>query len=99
MRWCREGELAALWRACGLRDVRSVPLVASASYADFEDLWAPLPTGIAPSGAFCASLDEERRAALHGAYRDRLGVGDGPFELSPRAWAVTGIAGGEAPRT
>ena len=44
-------------------------LVARARYADFEDLWAPLPTGVGPSGAFCKSLDDERRAALHDAYR------------------------------
>lgn len=91
MRWCAEGELAALWRAAGLRDVRFGPLVVSAAYTDFEDLWSPLPTGVAPSGAFCASLDEDRRAALHDAYRRRLGVGDGPFELTARAWAVAGI--------
>jgi SAM-dependent methyltransferase len=90
MRWCGDGELAGLWRAVGLRDVRSGSLVVSAGYGDFEDLWSPLPTGIAPSGAFCTSLDADRRAALHDAYRDRLGVGDGPFELTARAWAVTG---------
>jgi SAM-dependent methyltransferase len=90
MRWCADGELAALWRAAGLRDVRFGPLVVSASYADFEDLWWPLPTGVAPSGAFCASLDADRRLALHDALRRRLGVGDGPFELSARAWAVAG---------
>src|SRR5436309_7007566 len=50
MRWCAEGELAELWRDAGLRDVRSGPLVVRASYADFEDLWAPLPSGVAPSG-------------------------------------------------
>jgi SAM-dependent methyltransferase len=90
MRWCGEGDLASLCEAGGLRDVRFEPLVVSAAYADFEDLWAPLPTGIAPSGAFCASLSDERRAALHDAYRRRLGVGDGPFELTARAWAVAG---------
>jgi SAM-dependent methyltransferase len=90
MRWCAEGDLAELWRAAGLRDIRSGPLVVTASYAGFEDLWSPLPTGIGPAGAFCASLDEERRAALHDAYRRRLGVGDGPFELTARAWAVAG---------
>jgi SAM-dependent methyltransferase len=90
MRWCTEGELATLWDAAGLQDVRSASLTVSASYDDFEDLWAPLPTGIAPSGAFCASLDEERRAALHDAYRRRLGAGDTPFELTARAWAVAG---------
>ena len=92
MRWCREGELASLWRDVGLHDVRAGPLVVTASYTDFEDLWAPLPTGIAPSGAFCASLSDDRRAALHDAYRRRLGVGDGPFELTARAWAVAGIS-------
>ncbi|MCW2997575.1 MAG: class SAM-dependent methyltransferase [Solirubrobacterales bacterium] len=90
MRWCAEGELAELWRAAGLGDVRLAGLVVSAGYADFEDLWSPFPTGVAPSGAFCATLDADRRAALHDAYRRRLGVGDGPFELAARAWAVAG---------
>jgi SAM-dependent methyltransferase len=92
MHWCSERELAELWSAAGLRDVRTGSLVVSATYSDFEDLWSPLPSGVAPSGAFCTSLDEDRRAALHDAYRSRLGVGDGPFELSARAWAVAGTA-------
>jgi SAM-dependent methyltransferase len=91
MRWCREGELTELWQAVGLRDVRFGPLVVRAAYMDFEDLWSPLPTGVAPSGAFCASLDDDARAALHDAHRRRLGVTDGPFELTARAWAVAGI--------
>lgn len=90
MRWCGRGELAELWQAAGLRDVRFGQLVVAAAYQDFDDLWAPLPTGMAPSGAFCASLDEAGRAALRDAFRRRLGVGDGPFELTARAWAVTG---------
>ena len=93
MRWCGEGELAELWRAAGLGEVRFGSLVVSAAYSGFEDLWSPFPTGIAPSGAFCRALDGERRAALHDAYRRRLGVDDGPFELSARAWAVTGRVG------
>jgi SAM-dependent methyltransferase len=92
MPWCAEGELAELWRTAGLGDVRFDSLVVRASYADFEDLWSPLPTGVAPSGAFAKSLDDERRGALHDAYRRRLGVGDGPFELTARAWAVAGNA-------
>ncbi len=91
MRWCGDGELAELWRLAGLTDVRFGALTASADYVDFEDLWSPLPTGVAPAGAFCKSLDEDGRAALHNAYRRRLGVGDGPFELTARAWAVAGI--------
>jgi SAM-dependent methyltransferase len=94
MSWCGEGDLAELWRSVGLDDVRFGPLVVRASYSGFEDLWAPLPTGVAPSGAFCKSLDAKRRAALHDAYRRRLGVGDEPFELSARAWAVVGTVPG-----
>jgi SAM-dependent methyltransferase len=93
MPWCREGELARLWEQTGLRDVRSGALRVHASYRDFDDLWAPFPSGVAPSGAFCASLDDEARAALREAYRRRLGVGDQPFQLSARAWAVAGTAG------
>ena len=90
MRWCAEGELAELWRAAGLRSVRFGSLVARAAYANFEDLWSPLPTGVGPAGAFCKSLEEDDRAALRDAFRRRLGVGDGPFELTARAWSVLG---------
>jgi SAM-dependent methyltransferase len=92
MRWCGDGELAELWGDAGLEDVRFGQVVAQAGYTDFEDLWSPLLTGVAPSGAFVKSLDDERRAALHDAFRRRLGVGDAPFELTARAWAVAGIA-------
>jgi ubiquinone/menaquinone biosynthesis C-methylase UbiE len=91
MPWSGEGELADLWRGAGLAEVRFGSLTARARYADFEDLWWPLPTGVGPAGAFCKSLDDERRDALRDAFRRRLGGGDGPFELSARAWAVAGI--------
>jgi SAM-dependent methyltransferase len=90
MRWCTEDALAGLWRTAGLSDVRSAPLVVSASYTGFEDLWSPFLAGIGPAGAFCVSLDDDHRAALHDVYRRRLGVGDDPFELTARAWAVAG---------
>jgi ubiquinone/menaquinone biosynthesis C-methylase UbiE len=94
MRWCGEGELAELWRSAGLEDVRFGELVVSAGYADFEDLWSPFPTGIAPSGAFTKSLDPERQAQLHDALLRRLGVGDSPFELKARSWAAAGTVAG-----
>jgi len=90
MPWCGEGELAELWCGVGLRDVRFGALRVSAPYAGFEDLWSPFLAGVAPSGAFCRSLDETRRAALRERLRRRLGVGDDPFELHARAWAVAG---------
>lgn len=90
MKWSREGELAELWRSADLEDVRFGSLVVSAEYSDFADLWWPLPRGVGPAGAFTQALDEDRRQTLHAALRRRLGVGDEPFELSARAWAVAG---------
>ena len=94
MPWCKEGELAELWRGAGLADIRPGELVVRAAYAGFEDLWAPLPTGVGPAGAFCASLDPGRQAQLRDGLRARLGVGDEPFELTARAWAVAGVKPG-----
>jgi SAM-dependent methyltransferase len=90
MPWCREGDLATLWTAAGLRDVEGARLDVEAAYRGFDDLWSPLPAGVGPAGAWCASLDPARRAALEDALRRRLGVGDDPFTLPARAWAVTG---------
>ena len=65
MRYCTPGELRALWES-GRADATSRPASSSSSadYADFDDYWSPFPTGLAPSGAYCASLDDERREAL-----------------------------------
>lgn len=90
MRWCREGELGELFQAAGLRNVRSSALRVRARYGDFEDLWAPFMGGVGPSGAFCLSLDDAGRTALHDALRRRLGAGDEPFELTARAWVAAG---------
>jgi hypothetical protein len=93
MPYCRDGELGELWEDADLRDVRSGALRVRARYDDFEDLWSPFTAGVGPSGAFCASLDETGRAALHDAFRATLGVGDGQFDLTARAWVVAGTVG------
>jgi SAM-dependent methyltransferase len=90
MPWCRDGDLARLWEDVGLTGVRSGAIEVRAGYSGFDDLWWPLPTGVAPSGVYCASLDEQGRLALREAYRRRLGAGDEPFELKARAWALAG---------
>ncbi len=90
MPWCTEHDLATLWRQAGLQGIRCGELVVGAGYADFDDLWSPLSTGIAPAGAFYMSLDDAGRTRLRDACRIRLGVGDGPFELTARAFAVAG---------
>ena len=90
MGYSTEEELTGLWRQVGLEDVRGGELSVTAGYDDFDDLWAPLPSGIGPAGAFCASLEPERQADLCEAYARRLGNPDGPFELSARAWYAVG---------
>ena len=90
MRFCREGELGELWTRCYLGAVESGAFVVSAEYDDFDDYWSPFPSGLGPSGAYCASLDAERRAALREACFRRLGSPTGPFSLNARAWYAVG---------
>ncbi len=90
MRYVTADELHALWTRAGLSDVAAGEVVVAAGYSDFEDLWAPLVAGVGPAGAYTVSLDDEDRAALKAEFRQRLGVGDGPFGLSARAWVVRG---------
>lgn len=92
MRFCSPEELGRLWRNAGLDDVAVGPVVVSAGYRDFDDLWAPFDVGVAPSGAFCVSLLPERRIMLRRRFAERLGSPDGPFRLDARAWAVMGRA-------
>ena len=90
MRFARPEELAALWRSAGLKDVDVSPLVVEASYDDFDDLWAPFPTGVGPAGAYAASLDNEAREELRKEFARRLGDPEGAFTLSARAWCAVG---------
>ncbi len=92
MRFDEEGELAELWRACGLRQVEAGELVVSAGYESFEDLWEPYTAGIGPAGAYVVSLAEERRESLRAEYERRLGLSRGPFRLDARAWYAVGRA-------
>jgi SAM-dependent methyltransferase len=90
---CTPAGLRALWRRVGLDDVRTGELVVEARYADFDDFWAPFPTGLGPSGAYCASLDPAHREALRALCHRRLGSPEGPFVLEARAWSVRGTVG------
>ena len=90
MRYQDPGDLAELWREAGLEEVETAPLAVEAEYADFDDFWEPFLSGTAPGGAYCASLPQQRQAALRDDCRKRLGDPDGPFSLAARAWAVRG---------
>ncbi|HUR84523.1 MAG TPA: class I SAM-dependent methyltransferase [Solirubrobacteraceae bacterium] len=90
MAFCAPEELGELWLAANLEEVDVGPVVVSAAYDDFDDLWQPLEAGVGPAGAYAAGLEPGARAALKDELRSRLGVGAAPFELSARAWVVTG---------
>jgi SAM-dependent methyltransferase len=91
---CRKGELAALWRERGLRDVREEPLMIQTLFASFDDYWSPFLEKQGPAGEYVASLSTGEQNELRGRLRARL-LGDGadrPIGLTARAWSVRGTA-------
>jgi SAM-dependent methyltransferase len=85
----REGHLAELFRAAGLRDVEESVLESSSTFATFDEWWSTFELGVGPAGAYAASLDDAGRAELR--ERARAHVPDTPFTLEARAWAVRGL--------
>jgi SAM-dependent methyltransferase len=85
----REGHLAELFRAAGLRDVEQAVLTAEVEHPSFEEWWEPFTLGVGPAGAYVAGLDEEPRAALRELCRERLSAA--PFSVTARAWAARGV--------
>jgi SAM-dependent methyltransferase len=86
----REGHLAELFEAAGLREVEGTTLSAPLEHASFEEWWEPFTRGVGPAGAYVATLDAERRAALRERLRRQLPPE--PFVLDARAWAARGVA-------
>ncbi len=97
MRFCTPDGLHQLWSSAELADVDVAPVTVTAGYENFEDLWQPLEVGVGPAGAYTVSLARDRRRALKDEVRRRLGAGDEPFELTARAWVVTGRVAPAAP--
>lgn len=88
----REGQLAALWESAGLVDVEETAINMHLPFTSFEDFWEPHLRGVAPQGAYVASLSDERREALRKALHSRIlgGRQDGAFTLTAMALAVRG---------
>ena len=92
MRFCRPGELAALWRELGLEDVVEEGLTIETRFASFEDFWTPFLEKQGPAGVYTTSLASAEREALKMRLRKRL-LRDGPDQaitMHARAWAVRG---------
>jgi SAM-dependent methyltransferase len=84
-----EGDLGKLLRRVGLDEVEETALTVVVSFDDFETWWEPYTLRVGPAGAYVAALDDRARTTLVDALRTELG--GGPFEVSARAWAATGL--------
>jgi len=86
----REGHLAELLEAAGLRRVEAAALHVSRVHPTFEDWWQPLTRGVGPSGRYLAGLDADAAAELRQRCRELQG--EEPFTVDTRAWAARGDA-------
>ena len=86
----REGHLAEIFAAAGLRDIQSTVLAADLEHPGFEAWWEPFEAGVGPAGAYVAALSSERRLELR--ERCRAALPSGPFMITARAWAARGLA-------
>jgi SAM-dependent methyltransferase len=82
----REGHLAELCTAAGLRDVDSGRLTVTCRFATFEDWWEPFTLGVGPAGAYVAGLDDAERAELRTRCAARLPAAD--FDIDASTWCV-----------
>ena len=86
----REGHLAELFAAAGLKEIQEATLSVSLEHPTFEDWWHPFTQGVGPAGAHVAGLDAQGQAELRERCRSRLP--DAPFVITARAWAARGRA-------
>jgi SAM-dependent methyltransferase len=82
----REGHLAELCEAAGLREIEPGLLTVDVGFETFEDWWEPYTLGVGPAGAHVAGLDDAGRAALK-AECERM-LPPAPFSVAASAWSV-----------
>ena len=84
----REGHLAELFEAAGLREIERTTMAADLKHASVDEWWEPFTGGVGPVGAYLSSLDTRRQAELRERCRSLLAAG--PFRVTARAWAARG---------
>jgi SAM-dependent methyltransferase len=85
----REGHLAELLTAAGLREIEEVALSAGVEHPSFEEWWEPYTLGVGPAGVYVVGLSEQQRVALR--EHCRLVLPEAPFVLTATAWAARGL--------
>jgi SAM-dependent methyltransferase len=86
----REGHLAELFKAAGLREIAEAVLSASLEHRTFEEWWEPFTHSVGPAGTYLARLAVERQTELREHCRSL--VTTEPFAVTARAWAARGLA-------
>jgi len=85
----REGHLAELFGAAGLRAVEQATLSVSREHSSFEEWWAPFTRGVGPAGSYVSRLDAQRQVELRERCRSMLPPGT--ITVTARAWAARGV--------
>ena len=86
----REGHLAELFEAAGLREIEATALSVSLEHPTFDAWWEPFTRGVGPAGDYLARLAADRRTELReGCRRQILSE---PFVVAAVAWAARGLA-------
>ncbi|MEX2184417.1 MAG: class I SAM-dependent methyltransferase [Chloroflexota bacterium] len=85
----RDGHLAELLEAAGLREVRPMALSATRDFEGFDSWWEPFTRGVGPGGAYLARLHARDREALRQRCRSKLP--GGAFTLTAWAWTARGV--------
>jgi ubiquinone/menaquinone biosynthesis C-methylase UbiE len=86
----REGHLAELFEAAGLRELEQAELSATTEYETFEEWWYPYTLGVGPAGAHAQSLSPDELAEVR--ERCRRLLPEPAFAFTAYAWAVRGLA-------
>ena len=85
----REGHLAELMGAAGLREIEDTFLTADLEHATFDAWWQPFTLGVGPAGSFVQRLVAAQQDELR--ERCRTLLPDAPFVIKARAWAARGL--------
>lgn len=86
----RQGHLAELFHASGLREIEETTVSSAIEHATIEDWWEPFTLGVGPAGIYVAGLDPNRQVQLRDLCRYLLP--DFPLVQTAHAWAVRGRA-------
>lgn len=84
----RMGQLAHLFDAAGLREVREQSIEVDVVHSTFQQWWEPYTFGVGPAGQYVRRLDDDGRARLEATAHEIMG--EGPFTVRALAWAARG---------